>query len=375
MPMNSLFRQRTAGVAAALAIVLASPAHAQAPTGQALLPAQPGDAVTLTMSPDGRAASRALARGVYQVVQSPATGKLYVASSEAIPNVRGGVIYELDPETLAITGLIHTDEKNFGLALGAQGNVLYVTHSVGNAVSAIDLKEGKVIARTRFTERSSDGSKYGPRELAYDAATDTVYVGGVGDPGRIWALDGKTLDVKASIGNAGKWVTGLLIDRDQNRLYSANGDGEVLVIDLTTNEIRERWRAQDGKSYLLLNLALDPATHRLFVSDHSKEKTIVVFDTRTGKTLRRIDGAGDSMDLVLSPDAKRLYATHREQGTVTAIDTTTYDTLRTWPLPPHPNSLALSPDAGTLYVTVKTPFTKDYSASGVGSIARIRLGE
>lgn len=367
-PRMTLKASRLAAV-----LVLAFAGTAQAQTSQVQLPVPPGEAVNLTLSADGRVASRDLARGVYQVVHSAATGRLYVASSEAIPNVRGGVIYELDPESLAVTGLIHTDEKNFGLALGAEGRVLYVGHSVGNAVSAIDLKEGKVLARTTFTERSADGTRYGPRELAYDTTSDTLYVGGVGDPGRIWALDGKTLDVKASIGEAGKWVTGLLVDAEANRLYAANGSGEVLVIDRTTHAITERWRPEGGKEYLLLNFALDRATHRLFVSDHSKAKTIVVFDTRTGKTIRELDGVGESMDLLLSPDRRTLYATHRERGTVTAIDTESYETTATFPLPPNPNSLLLSPDAKTLYVTVKTPFTKDYHASGWERIARIRL--
>ncbi|MGE4334820.1 MAG: hypothetical protein AB7E55_02435 [Pigmentiphaga sp.] len=355
---------------AALAAALALPAAAAQPEAAPASQPQAGSQ-TYELSPEG-AMRRTLARGVYQVVYSPAQEALYVASSEAMPDVQGGVIYKLDPGTLETIGLIHTDEKNFGLALDTEGKTLFVSNSVGGAVSKIDLEKGKVLGRIVFPERSADGSAYGPRTVLYDASGPTLYVSGVGDPGRIWAIDPESFTVRASIGDAGKWVTGLLRDPRDERLFATNGDGEVLVIDTRTNEIRHRWKPVGDEPALLLNFALDAAGNRLFVTDHSRQKAVLVLDARTGQLQRKLP-VGESLDILLQPERNALYLTHRERGEVSVIDATTYEPRQRYSLPQHPNSLTLSPDGNALYVTIKTPFTPEYHASGEGSVARIEL--
>lgn len=348
----------------ATSLLLHTPLHAQT------LP--PSAELAPTVQTAEGALRRELARGVYELVFSPQDKLLYVASAQAIPNVKGGVIYKLDPATLETVGLIHTDLKNFGLALDPTGTTLYVTNSLSSAVSALDIATGEIKARLKFDDKSADGTPYGPRQVAFDTASDALYVGGVGDPGLIWIIDPQTLALRGKIEQAGKWVTGLLPDPDNNRLYAANGDGEVLVIDTREKRIVQRWTVGDGKEALLLNLALDPANHRLFVTDHSKQKTVLVFDTRSGKVTGQLP-VGDSLGIKLNPARQEIYLTHREQGTLSVLDAGDYRLLKSYPLPPNPNSLALSADGETLYVSIKTPFNKDYSASGNGSVARIPL--
>src|SRR5690606_22257490 len=144
-------------------------------------------------------------------------------------------------------------EKNFGLAISPKGDTLYITNSLASGVSAMDVETGKIKAHVKFTDKSEDGWPYGPRQVIYAPEQHALYVGGVGDPGLIWLLDAETLEVRNTIRKAGKWVTGLLLDESSKRLYSANGDGEVLVIDTSSNTILERWTPGDGKPYLLLN--------------------------------------------------------------------------------------------------------------------------
>ncbi|MCQ9618135.1 YncE family protein [Paenalcaligenes niemegkensis] len=315
---------------------------------------------------------RELAHGVYQVVYSPLTTSIYVASSEAMKNVHGGAIYQLDPKTLETTGLFHLDEKSFGLDINPAGDTLFVTHSLSSAVSKLDLKTGKVMARLKFTDTSEDGSPYGPRTVLYEPETDTVYVGGVGDPGMIWVIDAETFELQAKIPNAGKWVTGLLSDVGNNRLYAANGDGEVLVIDTSNNQIQHRWKPAGSDAALLLNLAHDASGHRLFVTDDSQLKMTLVLDDQTGRVIKRLP-LGDSMDIKYQAADNALYVSHRGQGTVSILDADTYQVTNTYKLPPNPNSLLLVPDQEALYVTVKTPFTPEYTASGPGSVVRISL--
>jgi len=328
------------------------------------------------ITPEG-ALRRTLAHGVYQLLVSPAQQTLYVASAEYMPQVAGGVIYKLNPQTLETTGLLHTNDKNFGLALDPSGNTLFVTNSVGGAVTKIDLTTDKVVGHLVFPERQPDGRSYGPRAVLYDAVDDVLYVGGVGDPGRIWVIDPDSFTVKASIGDAGQWVTGLLRDPDSKRVFAANGGGEILVIDTQSHQITARWKPAGKEPALLLNLALDRAGGRLFVTDHRALKTVLALDVGTGALRQRLP-VGESLDVLVHSERNALYLTHRDRGTVSVLDATTYAVRARYTLPQHPNSLALSPDGKQLFVSIKTPFTQisgvpGWYASGPGSVARIDL--
>jgi len=349
-----------------LALSLAAAGGAQAADAAPSREVQP-----LTITADG-ALRRPLAPGVYEMAYSAAAQAVYVASAEAVSGVQGGVIYKLDPETLQTLGKTYTDEKNYGLTVDPSGAMLYITNSTSQGVSAMDTKTGRIVARTAFKGVGRDGFPYGTRKVRYDERQQAVYVSGVGNPGKIWLLDGKTLETRATIENAGKWVTGLLLDPAADRLYAANGDGEILVIDTRDNRIAERWKTGDGKEWLLLNLALDKKRHRLFATDNFKQKAIAVFDTQTGRMVRRIEG-GDALDVVFDPARDRLSVSHRRQGTVSVLDGASLETIKTYALPQLPNSLLLGPEGESLYVTIKTPGNKDHSASGPGSVARIHL--
>jgi len=332
---------------------------------------------TFQITPEG-ALRRTLAHGIYQLLVSPTQQTLYVASAEYLPHVQGGVIYKLDPQTLETKGLIHTDEKNYGLAMDPAGETLFVTNSTAAAVTKIDLKTDKVLKRLVLTERSSDGSPYGPRAALYDTVDNLLYVGGVGDPGRIWVIDPDTFTIKASIGQAGKWVTGLLRDPDSPRVFAANGDGEVLVIDTRTHTITQRWKPVGDEPALLLNLALDRARGRLFVTDHGKLKTVLVLNASTGALHQRLP-VGESLDVLYQPERNALYVTHRERGTLSVLDASTYAIRSRYSLPQHPNSLTLSPDGKQLFVSILTPFVPTpglpgrWHMAGAGSVARIEL--
>lgn len=348
---------------------LSAPAHAD--SSVLSVPVVPETKQAYTLTAEG-ALRRELAHGVYQMAYSPLTKSVYVASSEAMKNVHGGVVYQLDPETLETTGLIHLDEKSFGLSINPAGDTLFVTHSLASAVSKIDLKTGKVTGRIKFTDASKDGTPYGPRTALYEPSSDTLYVGGVGDPGIVWVIDATDFSIKAKINDAGKWVTGLLTDTANKRLYVANGSGEVLVVDTDTNQIQHRWKPAGNKPALLLNLAHDTAGHRLFVTDDSQLKAVLVLDDRTGRVIKQLP-LGDSLDILYQAANNALYVSHRAQGTVSILDATTYEVTNTYHLPKNPNSLITIPEKNSLYVTVKAPFTPEYMANGPGSIVRIPL--
>ncbi|MCD9005913.1 YncE family protein [Luteimonas sp. XNQY3] len=366
---------RIRALATVCALGLATIAGAAEPTAAApaFTPALPVEPATGTVIDDG-VIYRELTRGIYEVVSNPHDGAVYVASALSIPNVTGGVVYRLDPATLQPIGAIHTDMRNLGLTLSPDGKRLFATNSLDHALTAIDLESNTVVARLRFDdEKDSQGHRYGPRQVIYDRGRDLLYVGAVGDPAVIWVVDARTLELRHTISNAGKWLTGLMLHPGNGDLYAANGSGEILRIDPERLRITHRFKPAGDTPALLLNMALDAEKNLLYVTDHSQLKTTLIVDPETGRKVGEIADAGDSMGILFNAARRELYITHRDQGTVTIVDADTHETKRTVRAGPNPNSLALSADGTALYVTVKTPFTKTYTASGVESILRIPL--
>lgn len=314
----------------------------------------------------------ALGDGLYEMALTPDGQALYVASAQGFKDVQGGAIYKLDPATLKVLGITHTDLKNFGVAMDPQGKTLYVTNSLDGGVSALDIASGKITGRLLFSERNEKGFPYGAREILWHDGQ--LFIGGVADPGVIWVVDAKTLKLKKRINNAGKWVTGLHYSAQTQRLYAANGGGEILVINPRSYAIEQRWQPLGEKPALLLNLAEDKQGGRLFVTDNSKAKTTLVLDIRSGKLIKQLDN-GDSLAVKYNPQRQELYLTQRESGKLLILDAHSYATKRSVSLPPHPNSLLLSADGQTLYVTVKQAFNKDGSTQGPDSIVRVPLNQ
>jgi len=325
---------------------------------------------TVTAPAETGVLKRELADGLYEMVLNQKGDALFVASAEGFKDVQGGVIYKLDPTTLKTIGRSHTDLKNFAMTLSPDGQTLYVTNSLDGGISAINTADGKIKKRLMFTERNKEGFPFGAREILLHEGT--LYVGGVGDPGVIWVVDAETLKLKKTIKNAGQWVTGLLWSEQTDRLYAANGGGEILVINPHGNKIEKRWKPLGDKPALLLNLAEDNATGRLFVTDNSKAKTTLVLNIHTGEVIKRLD-VGDSLAVKFNAKRNELYITQRESGKLLSLDATSYAVKQTWDLPPNPNSLLLSADGQTLYVTVKQAFNKDHSTNGPDSVVRIAL--
>lgn len=315
---------------------------------------------------------RELASGLYEMALSPQGDALYVSSAEGFKDVQGGAVYKLDPATLKTLGMTHTDLKNFGMAISADGKTVYVTNSLDGGVSAIDSSSGKVLSRLLFPERNEKGFPYGAREILLH--NGLLYIGGVADPALVWVVDTKTMKLKARIKNAGKWVTGLHWSEVTQRLYVANGGGEILVVNPRNNRIEQRWKPLGEKDALLLNIAEDSETGRLFVTDNSKAKTTLVLDIHSGKVLKQLD-VGDSLAVKFNPKRHEIYMTQRESGKVLSLDASSYVVKQSWDLPPNPNSLLLSADGQTLYVTVKQAFNKDHSTNGPDSIVRIDLNQ
>ena len=317
---------------------------------------------------------KAVGKGAYEMAYSQQENALWLATSQSRKLDKGGVVYRLDPVTLEVTQAIHNDLKPFGATINNTTQTLWFGNTVNSAVTAIDAKTGEVKGRLVLDDRkrTEEVRPLQPRELVADDATNTVYISGIGKESVIWVVDGENIKLKTAIQNTGKMSTGLALDSKGKRLYTTNADGELITIDTADNKILSRKKLlDDGKEHFFINISLDTARQRSFITD-SKAAEVLVVDTRNGNILAKV-AAPESLAVLFNPARNEAYVTHRQAGKVSVIDAKSYKVVKTFDTPTHPNSLALSADGKTLYVSVKQKSTKQQEATQPDDVIRIAL--
>lgn len=317
---------------------------------------------------------KAVGKGAYEMAYSQQESALWLATSQSRKLDKGGVVYRLDPVTLEVTQAIHNDLKPFGATINNTTQTLWFGNTVNSAVTAIDAKTGEVKGRLVLDDRkrTEEVRPLQPRELVADDATNTVYISGIGKESVIWVVDGENIKLKTAIQNTGKMSTGLALDSKGKRLYTTNADGELITIDTADNKILSRKKLlDDGKEHFFINISLDTARQRAFITD-SKAAEVLVVDTRNGNILAKV-AAPESLAVLFNPARNEAYVTHRQAGKVSVIDAKSYKVVKTFDTPTHPNSLALSADGKTLYVSVKQKSTKQQEATQPDDVIRIAL--
>ncbi|EFA4736818.1 PQQ-binding-like beta-propeller repeat protein [Escherichia coli] len=317
---------------------------------------------------------KAVGKGAYEMAYSQQENALWLATSQSRKLDKGGVVYRLDPVTLEVTQAIHNDLKPFGATINNTTQTLWFGNTVNSAVTAIDAKTGEVKGRLVLDDRkrTEEVRPLQPRELVADDATNTVYISGIGKESVIWVVDGENIKLKTAIQNTGKMSTGLALDSKGKRLYTTNAEGELITIDTADNKILSRKKLlDDGKEHFFINISLDTARQRAFITD-SKAAEVLVVDTRNGNILAKV-AAPESLAVLFNPARNEAYVTHRQAGKVSVIDAKSYKVVKTFDTPTHPNSLALSADGKTLYVSVKQKSTKQQEATQPDDVIRIAL--
>lgn len=318
---------------------------------------------------------KAVGKGAYEMAYSQQENALWLATSQSRKTDKGGIVYRLDPVTLEVTQVIHNDLKPFGATLNNQTQTLWFGNTINGAMTAIDAKTGDVKGRLVLDgrERSETVKPLQPRELAVDEKTNTVYITGIGKDGSsVWVVDGDKLTLKTTITGTGTFGTGLAVDADKQRLYVTNGDGELVTIDTASNKILTRQKLQDdGKEHFYINISLDKAGQRAFITD-SKQPELLVVNLKDGKVLSKVD-TQEGLAVLFNPARNEVYVTQRKAGTVTVIDAKDYKVTKTIKTPTFPNSLTLSADGKTLYVSVKQESTRQKEATAPDDVIRIAL--
>jgi DNA-binding beta-propeller fold protein YncE len=206
-------------------------------------------------------------------------------------------------------------------------------------------------------------------ELAYSARQNAVYVassGGFGataGPSQVLRLDPGTLAVQARIPLERKGF-GVALDDAAGRLYVGNTvDTSVTVVDTVAGktvglvQLMQKVVGKDGKerySHDLRELVVDAANHRLYVTGHSFEGSVLfVVDTRTLQLVKTIEGLGKTKapGLVLDAAGGRVFASNL-LGEIMVIDTAKLEVVRRIPTEiEQPMNLVYDAPTRRLFVT------------------------
>ncbi|OBU64055.1 hypothetical protein A9K58_18125 [Stenotrophomonas maltophilia] len=340
---------------------------------------------------------QAVAQGLYELAYSPKQNAVFVASSGGFGEAAGPAqVLRLNPATLAVETRIPLQRKAFGVALDDAHDRLYVGNTVDLSVTVVDTAQNTAIGTVQLMEKKTgkDGKAaytHDLRELVVDSAANRLYVTGhtsQPDTGSVlFVIDTTTLKVINTIEGLGNAkAPGLALDAGNKRVYASNLLADLVVVDTDSGKVV----AQHGiAAEQPMNIALDPAGTRLFVTDQGSEflrgyqakssglvskhpgQRVLVLDRHDGKELASIPTDAGPLGILLDAPRKRLYVTNREAGTVTAYNSDSYQKVATYPVPAHPNSLALDEKNNVLFVSIKNGEEEAKDANE--SVARIQL--
>ncbi|KAF1014215.1 MAG: putative protein YncE [Stenotrophomonas maltophilia] len=380
MTRHSLIRSAT--LALAVSLSLGAP------------PAFAADTTTAAPAANAAVQRKAIAQGLYELAYSAKQNAVFVASSGGFGDAAGPAqVLRLNPTTLAVEARIPLERKGFGMVLDDASNRLYVGNTVDTSVTVVDTAQNKAIGTVQLMEKKAgkDGKAaytHDLRELVVDGPAHRLYVTGHSGEGSVlFVVDTQSLKLIDTIPGLGKAkAPGLGLDAKAKRVYTSNLLAD-LVVGTDTGKVVQQYKIGAEQP---MNIALDPAGKRLFVTDQGSEmirnyvtkssegftskhpgQRVLVIDRTDGKELASIPTDAGPLSILLDAPRKRLYVTNREGGTVTAYNSDTYKKAASYAVPTHPNSLVLDARNNVLYVTIKNG-EKDAKGSEE-SVARIQL--
>jgi len=174
-----------------------------------------------------------------------------------------------------------------------------------------DLGEVKVYDTVNYKPVSSIKLREGADASLYDASTKRLYVVNGGKDAKlpnsyITVIDtdaGKPVSEMKIDSND---VEGMAFEKSGTRLFvNVRGNSAVEVFDRTNNKLLATWSVVEAAKKPTA-IALDEASHRLFVGTRDPGK-LVVLDTESGKIVSSYPGAAMVDDMAFDSGSKRLY--------------------------------------------------------------------
>jgi YVTN family beta-propeller protein len=251
------------------------------------------------------------------------------------PDFGGSTLTPFDTATNTQLSSISVAGRPGSVAISPDRRTAWVTSSLTNTVTPIDLATGAIIARISLSM---------PNAIAITTDGKTVYVATGGNTvtpiSTATHLAGKSISLSGPAG-------ALAITPNGKTLYVANPSGGTITPIATATNTALTAINVGGTPHAIV---VTPDGQTLFVTNDNPD-TVTPIATATNTLEAPIhEGIGAAAEAI-TPDGKTLYVTDTVSNTVTPIDIATR-ALGT-PIPvtgAYPNVIAISPDGRTAYV-------------------------
>ncbi len=225
------------------------------------------------------------------------SGRLYVS--------HGNMVQVVDETSGKEVGKITNLDGVHGIAIAPSLNKGFISTKNDNSVTIFNTKTFEVIKKIKVTGKSPDA-------ILFDSFSQKVFVFN-GHSNNATVLNAETNEVVATIafkGNPEASVTD-----EKGKIYVNLEDaGKIAVINASTYKVENVWPIAPGKGPT--GLALDNETHRLFSA--CANKMMVITDAETGKVITTLPIGEDPDGAAFDPETKCAFSSNKV-GTLTIV--------------------------------------------------------
>lgn len=273
-----------------------------------------------------------------------------------VTNERSGDLTVIDGATRQVVATAALGKRPRGVRASADGRTLYIALS-GSPIAGPGVDEGKLPP----PDKSADG--IGVFDIASGKIVRTIT--GVSDPeqltltpdGRLYIASedtGTVVVVEAATGKllatipVGTEPEGMNISPDGKTVWTTSeGEAKVFVIDTATNKVIKAIPVGERPR----NTAFSADGSKAYVSGEF-DRVVKVIDAKALEVVNTVKMSGETlrpMDLLVSPDARRLYVSTGRGKMVVALDPVALTQEGAVEVGARPWGIGLSPDGRTLF--------------------------
>ncbi len=258
---------------------------------------------------------------------------------------------------------------------------IFVTNEVSGDLSIIDSGNYNVLATIPLGKRPRGIHPSPDHKTIYVAVSGTPIAGPDVDESTLPPPD-KTADGIAVFDVAQKKVLRIIhggsdpenfdVSKDGTQLYTSNEDvSAVSIVDIASGSVVKSFSMGAQPE----GVQITPDGKHVWVTSE-ETGTISVLDPAAGKIIKTFKVGHRPRNVAFTPDGSHAYINAENDGTVVLVDAKKYQTLKTIPLGKpgliKPMDVVLSPDATKLYVSTgrgRQVFTIDTATNAVvGSV-------
>ncbi|WP_342612307.1 YncE family protein [Terriglobus saanensis] len=279
------------------------------------------------------------------VAVNAATGRVYVA------NGGNGNVSVLDGATDQVVATVKTDRRPYYVGVNEATNKAFVSNTFSSVMTIID---GATNTSRQLPVGSGDA-------LIVDGKSDKIYLLGYEDP-NLRVIDGTTgATTREPVGSVHAWAPA--IDSERRVLYvTRSGTADILALGMDTHEHKVIKVGNIPSA-----VAVDAATHRVYVANYADD-TVSVIDG--GRVIATLKVGRSPQSIAVDAKRRRIYVANFHGDSVTVIDSANNRVLATKPAGRNPYAVVVDEAAGTVFVGNMTR----PSSEGASVFTKVELG-